>query len=492
MVGLYPDTRTIGEITESTHVRDILNHGYHWLRVSMSEHRNPLDIPLDQLCAIYHSCRTITTPEFINLDLADGKGYWRIPFVATEGPGLIAALGLLMSAFDIKLFGRDWSLIGEGVGAGRGDLFVRALLFREEFDAICQRVNPEFPASLWVLGVPAPIMRLPSRPEAHLGHTPRMHIASSIRADPQAMRSSLIDRPPLGLPGHRYIDLPINRGHMGGGIDRGMNRGLDRMARIPETHLRPARHQPMAFTGNIIASSSSDDTATESDSSRPESDSLKRGTKKKTTKAKSKGRSEGNSRQKSLRREKSSSPSDSQDEPPKKPRKAVKNDEPRGKAARRGRSPSDEEIAYSADEQRKKGKVKTPTQKSNPEAADRVASRHKAVEAPERPRRQTRGRSPSDDEGQAPSGRKSGRSEARPRAGDQVQKVTENKAQGASSGKVGKASGGHLGGKKNRERRSPSEDEGPPRLDPTEQARLDALKAQNGYDDGKPEKSGWH
>ncbi|KAL8653906.1 MAG: hypothetical protein Q9226_003647 [Calogaya cf. arnoldii] len=138
MVGLYPNTHTISEITEPTHVRDILNHGYHWLRVSMSEHRNPLDIPLDQPCAIYHACCTITTPEFINFDLADGKGYWRIPFVFTEGPGLTAAMGLLMSAFDIKLSGRDWPLIGEGVGAGRGDLFVRALLFGEEFDAICR------------------------------------------------------------------------------------------------------------------------------------------------------------------------------------------------------------------------------------------------------------------------------------------------------------------------------------------------------------------
>ncbi|KAL8653907.1 MAG: hypothetical protein Q9226_003648 [Calogaya cf. arnoldii] len=274
-------------------------------------------------------------------------------------------------------------------------------------------------------------MRLPPRPEAHLGHTPRMHMASSIRADPQAMRNSLIDRPPPGLPGHHPIDLPIHCGHMGRGMDRGMNRGLGRIARIPETHRRPAQHQPIAFSGNIIASSSSDDTATESESSRPESDSPRRGTTKKTMKPKSKGR-----------REKSSS-SDIDDEAPRKPKKAVKNDEPKGKASRRRLSPSDDEIAYSADEQRKKGKAKRPARKSNPEGGGPGPSRHKAVQCPERPRRQTRGRSPSDDEGQAPSERKSERSEARPPAGGQVQKVTEKRAQGASSGNAGKALGGN-------------------------------------------------
>ncbi|KAI4272193.1 MAG: hypothetical protein L6R38_006677 [Xanthoria sp. 2 TBL-2021] len=467
----------------------------------MSEHRNPVDIPLDQLWNIYHAGCTITIPEFINVELDDGKGYWRIPFVLTEVPGLTAGMALLFAAIGQKLSGRGWALLGEGMGAGRGDLFLRGELFPHEFEAICRKANPEFSLSLWVMGVPAPIMRLPLRPEAHLGQPPGRHMT----AGPHTMGSSLTSRPPpSGMPGRRQMDHPMNRGmsrpvdrqmdhDMHRGMDRGMDRGMERTARIPATHRRPAHHQPMAITGNIIASSSSDDTSTESDSSESESDAPKRGTKTKTTKGKSKGKSEkeGRSKKKSQGR-KQSSESESDDEPPRKPKKSVKKDEPKGKAARRGRSPSDDEVAYSADEQRKKGKAKAAARKSKPEGDGQGPSKYRALEAPEqRPRRRNRGRSPSDDEGQAPSsGRKGGASEGGARAGDVGKKVSENKAQGPSSGKAGKAQGGHLGGRK--QERSPSEDEAPPRVDPTEQARLDALKAQNGYGDGKSEKSGWH
>ncbi|KAL8884850.1 MAG: hypothetical protein Q9192_006759 [Flavoplaca navasiana] len=485
MVLLYPSTRDF----TPAHAQDILDAGYHWLRVAMAEYRDPQDMSVGELMQIYHAGSATTTPEFSNIDPEEKVGFWRIPAVNMGVRATPAGMALLLSIIDFKLCGRLWRCLAEGVGPDRGDIYLSGRLLEPEMDAFLGRAI-KFPVSLWMLGIPAPIMGLPQRQIMTPDDILRRPMVDPIRADSYAMPSSLGGLPPPpGRSGRRGINGPPNSG-MTRYMDQSMGRDMD--LGFPATHRRLAHRQPMAITANVIESSSSEDTSTDSDASESESDAQKKGTKKKNPKSKPKDKSESKGNKKAQRRKQSSSESsesESEDEPRRKPKKTVKKAKPKPIEGRRRRSPSDDEAAYSADEKRKKENAKAPVRKYNPEGEYREPSRHKALEAPERPGRKTRGRSPSDDEGQAASkGNEGDPSEGRSRAGGLGKKVSEQKAQGASSGKAGKAREGPSEGK--HRSRIPPESIGPPRLDPAEQAKLDALKAQNGYGVERPEQSG--
>ncbi|KAL8885880.1 MAG: hypothetical protein Q9215_006332 [Flavoplaca cf. flavocitrina] len=487
MVLLYPSTRDF----TPAHAQDILDAGYHWLRVAMAEYRDPQDMSEGELMQIYHAGSATTTPEFSNIDPEEKVGFWRIPAVNMGVRTTPAGMALLLSIIDFKVRGRVWTCLAEGVGPHRGDICLSGRLSQPEMDAFLGRPI-KFPVSLWMLGIPAPIMGLPQRQIMTPDDMLTRPMVDPIRADSCAMPTSLGGLPPPpGRSGRRGINGPPNSG-MTRYMDQSMGRDID--LGFPATHRRLAHRQPMAITANVIESSSSEDTSTDSDASESESDAQKKGKKKKNPKSKPKDKSESKGNKKAQRRKQSStesseSESESGDEPRRKPKKTVKKAKPKPIEGRRRRSPSDDEAAYSADEKRKKGKAKAPVRKSKPEGDERGPSRHKALEAPERPGRRTRGRSPSDDEGQTPSkGNKGDPSEGRSRVEGPGKKVSEPKTQRASSGKAGKAlekpsEGKHRG-------RIPPESVGPPRLDAAEQAKLDALKAQNGYGVERPEKSG--
>ncbi|KAL9618891.1 MAG: hypothetical protein Q9204_008351 [Flavoplaca sp. TL-2023a] len=456
----------------------------------MAEYRDPQDMSEGELMQIYHAGSATTTPEFSNIDPEEKVGFWRIPAVNMGVRTTPAGMALLLSIIDFKVCGRVWRYLAEGVGPDRGDIYLSGRLSQPEMDAFLGRAI-KFPDTLWLLGIPAPIMGLPQRRIMTPDDMLRRPMVDSIRADSYAMPTSLGGLPPPpGRSGRRGINGPPDGG-MTRYMDQSMGRDMD--LGFPATHRRLAHRQPMSVTANIIVSSPSEDT-TDSDASESESDTQKRGTKKKNPKSKPQGKSQSKGQKKAQRRKQSStesseSESESEDEPRRKPKKTVKKAKPKPIEGRRRRSPSDDKAAYSADERRKKGKAKTPVRNNKPEGKDREPSRRKALEAPERPGRRTRGRSPSDDEGQTPSkGNKGDPSEGRSRAEGPGKKVSELKDQGASSGKAGKAQEGPSEGK--HRGRIPPESVGPPRLDPAEQAKLDALKAQNGYGVERLEKSG--
>ncbi|KAI4271390.1 MAG: hypothetical protein LQ337_006048 [Flavoplaca oasis] len=471
-------------------IQAILDAGSLWLRAAMSEYRDPHTVSAGELMQLYHAGATITTPVFSNIDLEKGLGIWRIPAVNNGPRETPAGMALLLSTIDKKLCGRVWGYSAPGRDFAGEDIYLSGQLSRLELEVF---LRGEFPVTLGCFGVPAPFMGMPGKQILTMDQIFGRPTADPIRTNPYEVSSS-----PGGLPppprrsGRRGINGPPDSG-MTRYMDQGM--GRDMGLGFPATHRRLAYRQPMPITANIIESSSSDDTSTNSDASESESDTRKRGTKKKNPKSKPQGKSQSKGQKKAQRRKQSSSESsessqsESEDEPRRKPKKTVKKAKAKPIEGRRRRSPSDDEAAYSADEKRKKGKAKAPVQKSKPERDDRGPSRHKALEAPERSGRKTRGRTPSDDEGQAPSrGNKGEPSKGEYRPAGPVKKISEQKAQGASSGKAGKAQEGPSEGK-HRGRIAP-ENVGPPRVDPAEQARLDALKAQNGYGVKRPEKSG--
>ncbi|KAL8990385.1 MAG: hypothetical protein Q9169_008132 [Polycauliona sp. 2 TL-2023] len=468
-------------------------HGREWLQSKGIDLDSLLDGPLDRLLHAHLSFFTTSIPELVSLDPSDETAVWVLPFSVNAEPGSAAGQAVLLVALDYAISGYRSSgyLWGDCLTTDLGGFYVKLPIHRQDSEDIL--IRGAFPAGFKKLG------KENDRPE-RIDQLPETHVGIVGRVGNNSMgthSSALASRVPT--PSSRHIDgstaYSTNRGMVGGinrgmsrgmdhGIDRGMDRGMDPdMSRVmgPTTRRRPNHYQPMGYTGGIIASSSSEDTSTESDSSESEPDAPKRSTKKKTKKGTSKIKSEGKNKKKPQRRKESSTESSEEDEPPRKPKKS-KNAKPKGKAPRRGRSPSDDEIAYSDDEQPKKGKGKAAARKAKPEGESHGPPKRKAIEAPKQQAgRRARGRSPSDDEGQAPpSASKGGPSEARPRAGG-AGKLPEKKAPGPLNEKAVTMPGP-----------SQPQDEAPPRVDPAEEAILKRLKAQNGYGDEKPEKSGWH
>ncbi|KAL8948407.1 MAG: hypothetical protein Q9222_005409 [Ikaeria aurantiellina] len=142
----------------------------------------------------------------------------------------------------------------------------------------------------------------------------------------------------------------------------------------------------------------------------------------------------------------SDSDSSSPERSPKKKKKPTKSKKPMKKFAKRRSSLVDDEDGSADERPQAKRSTRPPAAK---------------------PTTRRRGRSPDDDEEAAPP--------PPPRA------AGPSKAQ-----RPPPKPGGH-----EKQDGNGSEDEGPPPMDPAEKARLDALKAKNGYGN-KPEKSGWH
>ncbi|KAI4091363.1 MAG: hypothetical protein LQ339_008160 [Xanthoria mediterranea] len=383
MVGMYPDICSIVPFAPEL-LRDVEEVGILWLQ------RNGIDLlrfvnmeVLAQL-EIYYSFFAITIPEFINVDIDDRTGTWRIPIEATEDRGAAAGIGVLMTEIDRQATRglRSWHIYGHGIGAGIGDIFLKGRLLPVEFEGM---MHAEMRPELWMLGKPGAVMCLLYPQELPWGRYSGRPMAGSVRANPYALESSLIGRSPSpGMSGPRHIDRPVDSF-----MSHQADRGMDRTTRIPANHGQPAHRQPLAITDNTVASYFSDDTSTESNLSESESDTPKRRTKTKTTKGNSTVKSAGRGKKETQRR-KQSSESESDDEPPENPKENVKKDKSIGKAARRGLSPSDDEVTYSADEQRQKGKAKVSARKRKPEGESQRPSKHEG--------RRNRGRSPSDDE----------------------------------------------------------------------------------------------
>ncbi|CAO1604723.1 hypothetical protein XANCAGTX0491_008265 [Xanthoria calcicola] len=387
MVGMYPDICSIIPFAPEL-LRDVEEVGILWLQRNGIDLLRFVNMEVYAQLEIYYSFFTITIPEFINVDIDDGTGTWRIPIEATRDRGAAAGIGVLMTEIDRQATRglRSWHIYGHGIGAGIGDIFLKGRLLPVEFEGM---MHAEMRPELWMLGKPGAVMCLLYPQELPWGRYSGRPMAGSIRANPNALESSLIGRSPSlgmspGMSGRRHIDRPLDSF-----MSRQADRGMDRTTRIPAFHGQPAHRQPLAITGNTVASYFSDDTSTESDLSKSESDVPKRRTKTKTAKGKSTVKSVGRGRKETQGR-KQSSESESDDEPPEKPKKNVKKDKSVSKAAGRGRSPSDDEVAYSADEQRQKGKAKASARKRQPEGESQGPSKHGG--------RRNRGRSPSDDE----------------------------------------------------------------------------------------------
>ncbi|KAI4221523.1 MAG: hypothetical protein L6R36_006840 [Xanthoria steineri] len=391
MVGMYPDICSIVPFAPEL-LRDVEEVGISWLQRSGIDLLRFINMELHAQMEIYYSFFSITIPEFINVDIDDRTGTWRIPIDANQDRGAAAGIGVLMTEIDRQATRglRSWQIYGHGIGAGIGDIFLKGRLLPVEFEGM---MHAEMRPELWMLGKPGAVMCLLYPQELPWGRYSGRPTAGSVRANPNALESSLIGRsPPPGISGRRHIDRPLDN-FMSSPADRGMNRRMDRgmvrTTRISASHGQPAHRQPLAITDNTVASYFSDDTSTESNLSESESDTPKNRTKTKTTKGKSTAKSAGRGKKETQRR-KQSSESESDDAPRETPKKNVKKDKPIGKAASRGRSPSDDEVAYSADEQHQKGKAKASARRRKPEGESQGPSKHGG--------RRNRGRSPSDDE----------------------------------------------------------------------------------------------
>ncbi|CAL8580108.1 hypothetical protein XPA_005841 [Xanthoria parietina] len=391
MVGMYPDIYSIVPFAPEL-VRDVEEVGISWLQRNGIDLLRFVNMEAYAQLEIYYSFFTIAIPQFINVDIDDRTGTWRIPIEATQDRGAAAGIGVLMMEIDRQATRglRSWHIYGHGIGAGIGDIFLKGRLLPVEFEGM---MHAEMRPELWMLGKPGAVMCLLYPQELPWGRYSGRPTAGSIRANPNALESSLIGRSrPPGISGRRHIDRPPDifmTSQADRGMDRRMDRGMDRTSRNPAFHHQPAHRQPLAITGNTVASYFSDDTSTESDLSESESDAPKRRTETKTAKGKSTVKSAGRGKKETQGRKRSSE-SESDDEPPENPKQNVKKDKSIGRAARRGRSPSDDEVAYSADEQRQKGKAKVSARKQKPEGESQRPSKHQA--------HRNRGRSPSDDE----------------------------------------------------------------------------------------------
>ncbi|KAI4249758.1 MAG: hypothetical protein L6R40_000547 [Gallowayella cf. fulva] len=471
MVGLWPALHEINPLL--LHESAIaVSDGVAWLR----EHVPGAGIyPPHQQLEIYWGLWAITVPEFINVNVDDYKGIWRVPYVAGHGNGVAAGVAMMLAVMDqASSYRRTWFIHGEGVDDNAGDIFLEGTITMQEYEAL---IGGEFPTSLLRLGTPGPMLRMrPSR--AHLAQLPGRPPIEQSRNTLHAMEAHpFARRPPPQIRG------PRGMGHR---MDRGMDHGEASMPHRRPRQRLPVRHQqmvPIKYTDNDNNSSSdsshSTDANTDDDSDAP----------RKSTKTKLKGKSKSNKSggkksQRKKQQERGDSTSESEDDDDDPPRRLKKSEgntsRARGKnPARRRRSLSEEGLAHSADEKRGKTMPKA------------------------------RGRGSSDDEGDAPA-RTGGRAAAKAdgggfMAGDdgpnpsrgKVPKAggrrSEGRARGRSpsddegpGGRASKAAERRGGGKDRRD--DLSEDETPPPLDPAEQARMDALKAQNGYRDGKAEK----
>ncbi|KAL8916875.1 MAG: hypothetical protein Q9172_006068 [Xanthocarpia lactea] len=512
MAGLWPKLHHIKHFDRDI-LRAVENEGWQWLQKYPGSHGFS-SMPLEQQLAVYRILCGISTPEFINVKIDAREGVWRIPFVFTSEIGGIAGIALSMIAVDHSASGglRNWSFYGEGVGIGSGDIFLKGPLFPQEFEAL---VRGEFPSSLSRLGKLGHGLP-PVRLEGHLDQLAGRPSTGPNRADFYDGEYGIIAQTsPPQLPGHpmdHYVNL-------------GMERRIAPMARRPPRQVQPARRPPtvpIQYTGNISDSSSgtTDSTATESESeSESEVEAPRKPTKSKSTKSRStkritQGKSGLNPKRKTERRRQSSSGSDNEDDAPKQPKKSDNRGKPKGKPPRRGRSPSDDGIAPSADERQGKTKAKQPARRSirgrgRSDDEEEPSPRDKRRPAPkndlralmlegkgqgpsigndpkapeQRPRRRNRGRNHSDDESRVPTRGKFSEARGQQASAAVLEKgPSKKKVEGLSSGKAGKVPEGRAG--VTDRGRCPSEDEGPPPMDPVEQAKLDALKARNGYGQG--------
>ncbi|KAL8858294.1 MAG: hypothetical protein Q9178_005157 [Gyalolechia marmorata] len=165
MAGLWPRFHTIKHFDRDM-LRAVENEGRQWLQ-KFPGFRGFSSMPLEQQLHVYGILCTISTPEFINVKIDAREGVWRIPFVPTSDVGAIAGIALSMIAVDHSASDglRKWSLYGEGVDTGSGDIFLKGPIFPQEFEAL---VRGELLPSLLRLGKLGP--GLPSvRPEGHLG-----------------------------------------------------------------------------------------------------------------------------------------------------------------------------------------------------------------------------------------------------------------------------------------------------------------------------------
>ncbi|KAL8796442.1 MAG: hypothetical protein Q9182_007375 [Xanthomendoza sp. 2 TL-2023] len=430
-----------------------------WLFKHVPGISNLPDSSLEEYLEVYYDLWTISIPEFINVDDETNKGIWRIPVKPGSDIRAIPAIAMMLIGVDAIASRRKriWSVHGEGVDRHAGEIFLIGRILPSEREAF---LHGEFPATLLLLGDPGPMV--PLRPRAEdLARFPGRPSTVQNRHDPSGMHSVHVPRPShQQARGHQRGNHHLDRG-----MDRRMDRGMDLMARRPERQRQAVRRQPRGPV-NVAGSSSSTDS--DSDNGSDESDAPRKFKKGKAMK----GNPQGKTKAKTHGRGEMSF--DSEEEvglPSGRKQGGAPKIQHKGKPARRQRLPPDDEITYSADEGRGMGGMpRAPARRaargrgrSDEEEEPTIGHGRRPAptagaqgEAPQqagrRPEGRRRGRSPSDFEAQAPPGGNAGRPARRPAGGRQPD-------------------------------RSPTEDDAPPYLDPAEQARLNALKAQNNYKD---------
>ncbi|KAL8735355.1 MAG: hypothetical protein Q9166_000900 [cf. Caloplaca sp. 2 TL-2023] len=474
---LLPKTHQIAPIT-ADYYGDLKLRGHAWLDNNVRDGARVCYMSDFERLKLLQRLFKISMPEL--MIVVEGLGVWIVPHAVGWGD---ATVGIAVMMY---YPGHRWLSCGVGMHAIAGAIALKGYLTRDELDDISLG---RFPRSLADYGRPGSGLFGQPR-EGHMAITPaRPPPGPEMHALYATERNHVARSPPPEAHGRRYIDH-------GYGMDRSMEQSIVPMRRHLPRQPAPVPHQrrgPVCYTGGIIVSSSDSDGSTDANSDSGSdsagSDLTKKPKKSKTTKGKGKGKLEAKPRKK--RKGRKQSLSGSEDEP-KAPRRPKKSGDNRGRGRdnppRRRRPASDDETAYSADEGRDKGRLKAPARgaargcgrSDDEEDPSLRAGRRpapwqdrrdpmsggecqggKALKPPgQRAGGRNRGRSPSDDEGQGPS---------------------NGKPLGRSTGS----------GDRNRGR-SLSDDEPPPALDPAEEARLDALKAQNGYMEGKTEKKGWH
>ncbi|KAL8766041.1 MAG: hypothetical protein Q9209_007070 [Squamulea sp. 1 TL-2023] len=408
-------------------------------------------VPPSSRALEYHRLTSQVVPELFNI--VDGRALWRIARTPDHTTEAIAAA--------ISFIQPDrWVLIAVGF---QGELVMRSadvLTEMEMFEIAANRL----PRTFAKLGKAGPEMCGQPMSTARPSPGPSM-------IDLYAMERNRIGQPPLPKT-HHYIGQPsLHRDQSSVSqtprpliLDQ---RRLDMYLRPgPSRQPRAVRQRPiipMEHTSHISVSSSNstDSTDAESESgsqsssgSGSESEAPRKSTKGKSTKGKSRGKSGVKSKRKSQRDQRRSSESGSDNDTPRRPTKSVKDKlkgktKPTARNSTQGRGRSDDEEEPSLRNRRRPAAEKDGR---DPESED-----------------EGRGRA----RGKAPKlfGQRPGRS------------PSGNRTPKPSNKKAGKTPGGRSGGKSRG--RSPSDDEAPPHVDPIEQARLEALKAQNGYGKGK-------
>ncbi|KAL8777406.1 MAG: hypothetical protein Q9213_007878 [Squamulea squamosa] len=375
---------------------------------------------------LYERLTSQVVPLFFNI--VDARGLWKIPRTPDH---TTEAIAVAMNSMQPR-----WAPYCKDPEGGLIVVSMPPLTDIEIYDILAGR----YPPTLAQLGKPAPgICGEPVGPA-------RPSLGPSMN-DLYVVERNRIGQPPLPQT-HRYIgqgSLPLDHSYISQtpvplALDQ---RRLEMNLRPgPSRQPRPVRQRPMVpleHTSHISVSSSnstdSSDAETGSGSqsssgSGSESEAPRKSTKGKSTKGKSQKKSGVKPKGKSQRGHQSSSESESDDDTSRRPMKTVKD--------------------------KIKGKAKPTARKST-----RALGRSDDEEGPSAP---VRRRPAAKKDRRDPESEDLGRGHQAPRP---------------SSKTAGKMLGGQPRGKSRG--RSPSDDEAPPHVDPIEQAKLAALKAQNGY-----------